>query len=405
MSSGLLGDLPPVQVTPSQPMPGAVSAPAPHAAQLPPQAPPMGRMQRLHERLLNYLSPTPQGYEGLLSRSEIKAARPGLLQSLIGTPDAPSTRERYQQNLDSIIGHRQLGQQMKEHEFELTKQHQLEAQRAHVQAQLGPPPNDPAAFDGWARKAYGEFLRIGDLDSIQKLNAVMQQIMARQSAKPADDTEWQDFGGYKALVKKSTGEEIRRQAKSPSPRDPNAPDTAALARDQKMFDRTNRLSDDFFSQSKEIMKAADGFRTVMQVAPAARQGHPQAQMAMIFGFMHSLDPSSTVREGEYANAQNTAGVPDKVRNAYNKMLQGQFLTPAQIDGFVETARQSAQGWQTRQSNLHRLYSQRAGRWKIDPRDVVVDYFEGIDMGGSGSKSTPSKPATGADNVRSLLRKP
>jgi hypothetical protein len=44
-----------------------------------------------------------------------------------------------------------------------------------------------------------------------------------------------------------------------------------------------------------------------------------------------------VREGEFATAQNSAGLPDQVINAYNKALNGQRLAPAQRQQFVTTA--------------------------------------------------------------------
>lgn len=48
-------------------------------------------------------------------------------------------------------------------------------------------------------------------------------------------------------------------------------------------------------------------------------------LALIFNFMKILDPGSTVREGEFANAQNTAGVQTRFRNLYNQVLNGARL--------------------------------------------------------------------------------
>jgi len=58
--------------------------------------------------------------------------------------------------------------------------------------------------------------------------------------------------------------------------------------------------------------------------------------------MKILDPSSTVREGEYATAQNTVGVTDKIRNAYNKAIDGSFLTDDQVRGYTATAESLAE---------------------------------------------------------------
>jgi hypothetical protein len=45
--------------------------------------------------------------------------------------------------------------------------------------------------------------------------------------------------------------------------------------------------------------------------------------------MKMLDPGSVVREGEFATAQNAAGVPDRVLNLYNKALSGNGLNEGQ----------------------------------------------------------------------------
>ena len=52
---------------------------------------------------------------------------------------------------------------------------------------------------------------------------------------------------------------------------------------------------------------------------------PASDMALIFGFMKLLDPTSTVREGEYATVQNATGIPGRVTNAYNNAIDGLIL--------------------------------------------------------------------------------
>ncbi len=63
-----------------------------------------------------------------------------------------------------------------------------------------------------------------------------------------------------------------------------------------------------------------------------------AQIAMVFKFMKALDPGSVVREGEFATAQNSAGVPDAIANTYNRLVSGERLTDAQMMEFVNTAK-------------------------------------------------------------------
>jgi hypothetical protein len=58
-----------------------------------------------------------------------------------------------------------------------------------------------------------------------------------------------------------------------------------------------------------------------------------ADLALVFNFMKMQDPGSTVNSGEFANAQNAAGVPDRIRNAYNNLITGGKLNPTQRKAF------------------------------------------------------------------------
>jgi len=60
-------------------------------------------------------------------------------------------------------------------------------------------------------------------------------------------------------------------------------------------------------------------------------------LSLIFAFMKILDPTSVVREQEFANAQNAAGVPDQIRNAYNRAINGERLNPRQRADFLTQA--------------------------------------------------------------------
>lgn len=77
------------------------------------------------------------------------------------------------------------------------------------------------------------------------------------------------------------------------------------------------------------------------ISSIAKKKDPTAadDLSLIFSYMKMLDPGSVVREGEFANAQNTGGVPDVVVNAYNKALSGNRLNARQRNDFANTAGQ------------------------------------------------------------------
>lgn len=92
-----------------------------------------------------------------------------------------------------------------------------------------------------------------------------------------------------------------------------------------------------FNSDPEVRKFREARIATMQINNLGQSGSPSDDVALIFSFMRALDPGSTVREGEFATAQNTAGVAERVRATYNQLLQGTRLTPAQRNEFMRTA--------------------------------------------------------------------
>ncbi|WP_238314265.1 hypothetical protein [Methylobacterium organophilum] len=107
------------------------------------------------------------------------------------------------------------------------------------------------------------------------------------------------------------------------------------------FDVESKLRGEFSKQLGTFQDVHDGYGRVIaateQRASNPKGVSPASDIGLIFGYMKMLDPGSVVREGEYATAQNAAGLPERVRNAYNKALNGEFLTPEQRQDFVEQA--------------------------------------------------------------------
>lgn len=97
---------------------------------------------------------------------------------------------------------------------------------------------------------------------------------------------------------------------------------------------------------------------------------PSDDMALVFSFMKTLDPGSTVREGEYASAKNTTGVPGYVINAYNQALDGKFLNDEQRKSFVETARKNFSGISRQAEDVAKNFKQMA-RDRNVPENLVV----------------------------------
>jgi len=127
---------------------------------------------------------------------------------------------------------------------------------------------------------------------------------------------------------------------------------------------------------REFDGRQDGFRQVRDSYAQIRalaEGPPSAagDLSFIFSYMKMLDPGSVVREGEFANAQNAAGVPDQIRNLYNRVSQGQRLNDAQRADFTNQARSI---YETRARQFERdaeEYRGLATDYGFDPSRVVT----------------------------------
>lgn len=128
-----------------------------------------------------------------------------------------------------------------------------------------------------------------------------------------------------------------------------APDKAAVDLDNarrqpgyKAFEQQQQIATGFesnqvvkdFATSRESTRAIQGLAQRITEARAKGSDDAPAHIGLVFSYMKILDPSSTVREGEYATAKNAAGVPEQVRNQFNKLRSGGFLSEEQVNHFV-----------------------------------------------------------------------
>lgn len=94
-------------------------------------------------------------------------------------------------------------------------------------------------------------------------------------------------------------------------------DPKKVADPQKRQGLETGLRKEFVSGNKQFGTQAQFFRSMKELST---QGTAQADIGIVFSFMKLLDPTSVVREGEQATARNSPGVPERVRNLWNRAL-------------------------------------------------------------------------------------
>jgi len=80
---------------------------------------------------------------------------------------------------------------------------------------------------------------------------------------------------------------------------------------------------------QDLRKVQSAFFKLQNVLDPNKLSTPQTDQAAIFSWMKILDPGSTVRDTEYATSENARGVPDTIKNYWNKVVKGLILTPEQ----------------------------------------------------------------------------
>jgi hypothetical protein len=124
---------------------------------------------------------------------------------------------------------------------------------------------------------------------------------------------------------------------------------------------------------KDLAAVQSHVRTIGAIANKVKAGQSVTasdDLALIFAFMKMLDPGSVVREGEFANAQNTAGIPDRVVNAYNRALKGTRLSDKQRNEFFETASTVMDNYTNSAADRADQYRGLAKSYELDPERIT-----------------------------------
>jgi hypothetical protein len=128
--------------------------------------------------------------------------------------------------------------------------------------------------------------------------------------------------------------------------------------------------------------------SVNKMKKAATNPTAAGDLSLIFAFMKTLDPTSTVREGEFANAQNATGVPERVMNEYNRVMSGERLNEQQRADFLGQAEHFLAAHKTAYDEAAASYGGLAGRRGMSAGDVVM----GVPSAGPLGNAPPRDPS-------------
>lgn len=155
----------------------------------------------------------------------------------------------------------------------------------------------------------------------------------------------------------------------------------SLGEGQRGFDNETTLRKEYNAESKPFNEAVQAYS---RLKSAASDNTGASDIAMIYAYMKMLDPGSVVREGEFATAENAGGVGAKVRNLYNKVLQGNRLTPEVKKEYLSVAGKIFTESNVKFNKLKKRYKGIAERAGLNPENVIVAVDEEPGSAGYGS---------------------
>jgi hypothetical protein len=141
--------------------------------------------------------------------------------------------------------------------------------------------------------------------------------------------------------------------------------------DEEKFRRAEGLRKEWMGNqtTKNSQTVKESYDKIRNAAPNAA-----GDISLVYNFMRINDPGSTVREGEFATAQNAAGIPDQIRNAYNRALTGERLSPGQRSQFVNQAGRLFQAQLESQKKFDEQFGGLADRYGVERGEVVLPIF-------------------------------
>jgi hypothetical protein len=174
------------------------------------------------------------------------------------------------------------------------------------------------------------------------------------------------------------------------------------------FNQAKDLRAAYDKQNSEVVAVTTAYR---KIENAFAEDSGAGDIAGIFGFMKALDPTSTVREGEAASAENSAGVSETWRNLYNKALKGERLSPTARKQMLSAASSQMRAYRPRYDETRKTYTDLANSFGVEPDQVVTplewpraptdEVFQPLPAGGMGQtgpgiiSSATAAPATPA----------
>jgi hypothetical protein len=166
----------------------------------------------------------------------------------------------------------------------------------------------------------------------------------------------------------------------------NTSDPTAVAKELRA------VVNDFDTRTKEPREVVKQYRVMEN---AVNNPSPAGDVSLVFSYYKTIDPTSTVREGEYDTIVNATSVPDRIKNYAQRLRTGQKLTDSMRQDLLNTARQNVMAVAPQVQNTYNNYSMFVRSLDRDPSKILKNPLEGLDFLNRPSAATPPPAAPSA----------
>lgn len=172
---------------------------------------------------------------------------------------------------------------------------------------------------------------------------------------------------------------------------PNISGGKGLGKADEIIRKYSLQEGDRFSNDPAVRQYIEALGSVRTIQELGTDPNATAldDTALIFSFMKTLDPRSTVREGEAASVENARGIPESIRNLYNRAAAGNRLTPEQRLNLVKASKAALKGQRASYNVARKRTMKRIEAAGLDPDIVFGGEIDEEDTFGE-TPSTPSK---------------
>jgi hypothetical protein len=191
------------------------------------------------------------------------------------------------------------------------------------------------------------------------------------TAPPGTSFSVDPLGNVKQAYQPQNGQQAASAPGQPYREAPIGGGTNDPRSPQNIIAGEGKLRDDYDKQIAPYVAAREGYQKVIQ---AAKGGTPADDIALVFGYMKTLDPGSTVREGEQATVQNSGTIPQTIANMYNKLITGQGrLAPEQRSQFAASAERQFHVYENTYQAANKRFGDIATSYGFEPGRIVRQF--------------------------------